>query len=260
MGSQTTERNSMSFRDNVKDNAKSVMIQAFITSLFADPHIRFGDILEDLIETDDPDDDWMRETLYDLEIGELVRAGMKVMGLTDEDAFVIHTEDVEVGDDGIGVGGDIDDEEEVGPAPPPQKKKKKSKNSTEDTPKKKKKKKKKPKNSVEATPKKKKKKKKDSPPATVKEPQDTEGDETDSRRMESEWRGYLKLIVKALRTHKAYDEDTAVNNGAILNHIHGDNEWDKPESADLRRGIEDLVADDKVSKVGQRRGTRYHLN
>lgn len=233
----------MSFRDSVKDNTKSVMIQTFITSLFADPHMRFGDILEDLIETDDPDDDWMRETLYDLEIGQLVRAGAKVMGLdlagTGDDEGVIATET----EDGIEYGlpdeGD-DDEEEVGPAPPPRKKKKKKKKA--------------PKNSTEAAPKKKKKKKK-APPAPAKKPSSTEEEP-----VHPEWKGYLKLIVKALRTNKAYDEDTAVNNGVILNDIHGKGNWDKPESADLRRGIEDLVANDKVSKVGQRRGTRYHLN
>jgi len=252
MGSQTTEGKAMSFRDSVKDNTKSVMIQTFITSLFSDPHVRFGDILEDLIETDDPDDDWMRETLYDLEIGQLVRAGAKVMGLDkvgghyvapaeDDDGVVVtETEDGTEysldGDDDDGGGND--DEEEVGPAEPPRKKRKK------------KKKKKKPKNPAEAAPKKKKKKKKSKP--TPKQVEEADVD--------PEWRDYLKLIVKGLRTHKAYDEDTAVNNGAILNHIHGEDNWDKVESADLRRGIEDLVKAGKVSKVGQRRGTRYHLN
>lgn len=239
----------MSFRDSVKDNTKSVMIQTFITSLFADPHMRFGDILEDLIETDDPDDDWMRETLYDLEIGQLVRAGMKVMGydklggangLDSDSTFdgVVATET----EDGTeySLAGD-NDEEEVGPAEPPRTKRKKKK-------------KKKPKNPVEAAPKKKKKKKKKPQPTPTK----SKGAE--DAEVDPEWKGYLKLIVKGLRAHKAYDEDTAVNNGAVLNHIHGEDKWDKVESADLRRGIDDLVAEKKVSKVGQRRGTRYHLN
>lgn len=258
MGSQTTERSSMSFRDSVKDNTKSVMIQTFITSLFADPNMRFGDILEDLIENDDPDDDWMRETLYDLEIGQLVKAGMKVMGLASEDTFIMHTEDVDFNDGATTETGDgtkyniaddgINGEEEVGPAPPPRrkkkKKKKKAKNSTETA----------SRNSTETAPKKKKKKKKKTPPPPDKKSRDTQESE-----VHPEWKDYLKLIVKAMRTHKAYDEDAAVNNAVILNDIHGEGNWEKDESADLRRGIEDLVTNDKVSKVGQRRGTRYHL-
>ena len=245
----------MSFRDSVKDNTKSVMIQTFITSLFSDPHMRFGDILEDLIETDDPDDDWMRETLYDLEIGQLVKAGMKIMnlgsegnGLDKDDAFGLDadgdgvvTTETEDGTE-YSLDGADSDGDDVGPAEPPRKKKKKKK-------------KKKPKNAAEAAPKKKKKKKKKPQSVPAKRSKDAEEAEVDP-----EWKGYLKLIVKGLRAHKAYDEETAVNNGAILNHIHGEDEWDKVESADLRRGIEDLVRTDNVSKVGQRRGTRYHLN
>jgi len=254
MGSQTTKGKDMSFRDNVKDNTKSVMIQTFITSLFADPQMRFGDILEDLIESDDPDDDWMRETLYDLEIGQIVKAGMKVMGLSSDDSFVMHTEDVEVDDDGVVVSeaddgieytlGDSDDsEEEEEETPPPKKKKKKAKA------------KKPPARPVEAAPKKKKKKKNDGPQSPPpKRSRDAEEEEDDP-----EWKDYLKLIIKALRSSKAYDDDTAVNNGVILNHIHGEDNWDKDESADLRRGMDELIEGEKAAKVGQRRGTRYHL-
>lgn len=220
----------MSFRDEVKDTTRAVMIETFITSLFSDPNRRFGDILEDLIETDDPDDDWMRETLYDLEIGQIVRAGVKVMGLVDGD--LPDQSDIE---------GATNDESEVEPAPPPRKKKKK---------------KKKPSNGPEAAPKKKKKKKKKKPEVSSTRGQDN-GDGEDEA---GNWSEYKMLIVKALRASNARDEETAVNNGVILNAIHGEDNWDKAESAQLRAAMEELGEAGKTDKVGQRRGTRYHLN
>jgi len=219
----------MSFRDEVKDTTRAVMIETFITSLFSDPHRRFGDILDDLLETDDPDDDWMRDTLYDLEIGQIVRAGAKVMELVDGD--LSDPSDDPPSDEEV-----ADDDPE--PAPPPRKKKKK---------------KKKPPNSPEAAPKKKKKKKK-KPEVTSTQNQD-EGDSEAGN-----WAEYKMLIVKALRACNARDEETAVNNGVILNAIHGEDNWDKAESAQLRTAMEELGEAGKTDKVGQRRGTRYHLN
>jgi hypothetical protein len=223
------------------------MIETFITSLFSDPQRRFGDILEDLVDTDDPDDDWMRETLYDLEIGQIVKAGMKVMGLggassdSADDEFTIVTTEEEDGTT-YSLADEPDEDDDVEPADPPKKKKKK------------KKKKKAPKDIAEAAPKKTKKKKK--PKVVPAKRSDAE----DEEEADPEWVGYLKLIIKALRAAKAYDGETAVNNGVILNHIHGEDNWDKDESADLRRGMEELIEAKKADKVGQRRGTRYHLN
>jgi len=261
----------MSFRDEVNNTAKSALIEAFIASLFSNPNRRLGDILDDIMENDDPDDDWMRETLFDLEVRHLVKSGMKAMGLASESAAhaaVSHNDDDGNGDgddgddddddvivierddgtdyilgedsDGDERGGESEDED-VEPAPPPKKKRKKKKI---------------PRNTPEVT--QKKKKKKVTPKAAPKAASTRRskgGSEEDAQQA-----GYNKLIVRALRAHKAYDEDTAVNNQVILNEMHGEGAWGDEESAALRGGISTLVTDNKVSKVGKRRGTRYHLN
>lgn len=274
----------MSFRDEVNNTTKSVMIETFITSIFKNPHRRFGDILEDLLELDDPDDDWMRDTLYDLEVGQFVRAGMKVMGLAqgevdekwvggdtadeepeeeeedepDEEADVDEDDEEEEdpeeeeeedeGDeedeDGDPISGPLrnkddedheaegeEEEEEEEPDPEPKAKKKKKK-------------KKAPPNGKA----KKKKKVKSVPAKRQKDPEE-----------ESENEDYLKLILKALRAGKAYDEETAVNNRFVLDHIHGEDNHDDDEGAAFRAGIKELESREKICKVGQRRGTRYHL-
>lgn len=251
MGSQETKRKDMSFRDEVNSTTKSVMIETFITSLFSDPHRRFGDIIDDLLENNDPDDDWMKDTLYDLEVSQFVQAGMKILGLgledqdwerQGEDDGVIATED----EDGTTYSLDDSDEAEEEPDPKPKKKKGKKKKK-----KGKKKKKKKPDDDVRKPPRKKKSRNSVPAPSAKTKP----ADENDGN-----WNDYKKLVVKTLRAHRAYDGDTAVNNSVILNDIHGEKNWSAEESAQLRAAISELHQADKIDKVGKARGTRYHLN
>lgn len=289
----------MSFRDEVNSTTKSVMVETFITSLFSDPHRRFGDIIEDLLDNDDPDDDWMRDTLYDIEVIQLVQAGMKVLGLSgnnsdeqpdqsfgdedneeeevDKDDDISDNDDIVTieesdEDDGVEVAetedgieysmreaseeSDEDDEEdsdssddneadtngdnEEEPEEEPKKKKRKKKSKGG----KKRKKLPPPEN---AAPRKKRK-----AVDAKKSRKDVEKDK--------EWEDYKKLVVKTLRANKAYDEETAVSNSVILNDVHGEDEWDKDEAAQLRTALSELAETEKIDKVGQRRGTRYYLN
>jgi len=242
----------MSFRDEVNSTTKSVMIETFITSLFSDPHRRLGDIIDDILENDDPDDDWMKDTLYDLEVSQFVKAGVKLLGLSpelqdyegdpDEDDGIIATED----EDGTTYSAGEPDDEEVEEEPTPKKKRKKKKKKG------KKKKSKKPDDEVRKPPRKKKKQRNSVSANGVKT---RPADEN-----EGNWNDYKKLVVKALRSHKAYDGDTAINNSVILNDIHGEKNWSAEESAQLRTAIAELHQAEKIDKVGKARGTRYHLN
>ena len=273
----------MSFRDEVNENTRTLAVETLIRTVFTKPHRKFGDIIEDLLESDEIDDDWMKETLFEMEISEFVQAGMRIMGLSDDgedppfdDSYIpvdpeeveddisengveeVVYEDEEIPeadeeeDDGVIVEEDEegttysaapaanDEPEEAEEEPRPKKKRKK------------KKKKKKAKSSEDAPrpPKKKKKATVESTPARA--PREDAG---------PEWKDYKKLVVKTMRGLGARSEEDAVNNSAILNEMHGEDNWDgKEEGAALRQALTELHDAEKVGKRGKARGTRYYLN
>lgn len=274
----------MTFRDEVNENTRTVMVETLIRTVFAKSHRKVGDIVEDLLDSDEIDDDWMKDTLFEMEISEFVRAGMRIMGLDGKDEVVLPDleEDAdeedqldaednhvsreeedgsdvdnwpesqdEVDEDGLIVEEDEEgtsfslpeEKEEEEEAKPKKRKKKKKKD-------KKPKKKAKPGDSARKPPKKKKKKKApDSVPARA--PKEDE---------DPDWTDYKKLVVKTMRKLEARNEEDAVNNAAILNEMHGEDNWDKDESSALRQALTEHHKDDKVGKTGKARGTRYYLN
>lgn len=270
----------MTFRDEVNENTRTVMVETLIRAVFAKPHRKVGDIIEDLLDSDEIDDDWMKDTLFEMEMSEFVRAGMRIMGLDgngesddgdeitlpdlvddaneadlsdteddnvsreeeDDPAVEDQSEDIEslvVKEDEDGTSFSLPKEDEEKSESKKKKRKKKGKKS---------KKRAKPAEDIRKPPKKKTKKIESIPARAPKEDEDPE------------WVEYKKLVVKTMRKLGARSEEDAMNNAAILNEMHGEDNWDKDESSALRQALTEHHKDDKVGKTGKARGTKYFLN